>query len=108
MLVASAAFDFYLISLFKSLIINKIYNICPHHFFYVLTPLTFSPLSLSLLLLLIPPQPLLLAPFPLTLFYLSASAYPSASACLCLPVYATLIRPIDRIVYSVHWLVVVV
>ena len=40
--------------------------------------------------------------------YLSASAYPSASPCLCLPVCAALIRSIDRIVYSIRWLVVVV
>ena len=39
---------------------------------------------------------------------LSASSYPLASACLYLPICATLIRSLDRIVYSIRWLVVIV
>src|ERR1700733_10138587 len=45
---------------------------------------------------------------PVCIAYLFAPAYPSASPYLCLPICGTLIRSIDRIVYSVRWLVVVV
>ena len=41
-----------------------------------------------------------------TCLCLPVYAYLSMPTCLCLPVYVTLIRSIDRIVYSVRWLVV--